>query len=86
MDGIPLICLTGQVVSNLIGNDAFRKLIRRITRAATKHNYLVQSTDDLARVMHEAFYVATHGRPGSVLIDIPKDIILGEGQYIAPKM
>ena len=86
MDSIPLICLTGQVVSNLIGNDAFQEAdTTGITRAATKHNYLVRSTDDLARVMHEAFYVATHGRPGPVLIDIPKDIILGEGQYIAPE-
>ena len=50
----------------------------------TKHNYLVSSTNDLARVMHEAFYVATHGRPGPVLVDIPKDVILGEGPYIGP--
>ncbi len=86
MDSIPIVCLTGQVVSNLIGNDAFQEAdTTGITRAATKHNYLVQSTDDLARVMHEAFYVATHGRPGPVLVDIPKDIILGEGQYVIPE-
>ena len=86
MDSIPIVCLTGQVVSNLIGNDAFQEAdTTGITRAATKHNYLVQSTDDLARVMHEAFYVATHGRPGPVLVDIPKDIILGEGQYLIPE-
>jgi len=86
MDSIPIVCLTGQVVSNLIGNDAFQEAdTTGITRAATKHNYLVQSTDDLARVMHEAFYVATHGRPGPVLIDIPKDIILGEGKYVIPE-
>lgn len=86
MDSIPIVCLTGQVVSTLIGNDAFQEAdTTGITRAATKHNYLVSSTDDLARVMHEAFYVATHGRPGPVLIDIPKDIILGEGKYIIPE-
>jgi len=86
MDSIPIVCLTGQVVSNLIGNDAFQEAdTTGITRAATKHNYLVQSTDDLARVMHEAFYVATHGRPGPVLVDIPKDIILGEGRYVVPE-
>ena len=86
MDSIPVVCLTGQVVSNLIGNDAFQEAdTTGITRAATKHNYLVQSTDDLARVMHEAFYVATHGRPGPVLVDIPKDIILGEGRYVVPE-
>ena len=86
MDSIPIVCLTGQVVSNLIGNDAFQEAdTTGITRAATKHNYLVSSTEDLARVMHEAFYVATHGRPGPVLVDIPKDVILGEGQYTVPE-
>ena len=86
MDSIPLVCLTGQVVSNLIGNDAFQEAdTTGITRAATKHNYLVHSTDDLARLIHEAFYVATHGRPGPVLIDIPKDVILGTGLYLGPE-
>ena len=86
MDSIPVVCLTGQVVSNLIGNDAFQEAdTTGITRAATKHNYLVKSTDDLARVIHEAFYVANHGRPGPVLVDIPKDVILGEGQYVVPE-
>ena len=85
MDSIPIVCLTGQVVSNLIGNDAFQEAdTTGITRAATKHNYLVSSTNDLSRVMHEAFYIATHGRPGPVLVDIPKDVILGEGPYIGP--
>jgi acetolactate synthase I/II/III large subunit len=83
MDSIPLVVLTGQVVSNLIGNDAFQEAdTTGITRAATKHNYLVRSTADLARVLHEAFYVATHGRPGPVLVDIPKDVILGMGPYV----
>ncbi|MEE2745815.1 MAG: biosynthetic-type acetolactate synthase large subunit [Pseudomonadota bacterium] len=86
MDSIPIVCLTGQVVSQLIGNDAFQEAdTTGITRAATKHNYLVKSTDDLARVIHEAFFVATHGRPGPVLVDIPKDVILGEGAYIPPE-
>ena len=85
MDSIPVVCLTGQVVTNLIGNDAFQEAdTSGITRSATKHNYLVKSTEDLARVLHEAFYVATHGRPGPVLIDIPKDVILGSGPYITP--
>jgi acetolactate synthase-1/2/3 large subunit len=86
MDSIPLVVITGQVVSNLIGNDAFQEAdTTGITRAATKHNYLVRSTADLARVMHEAFYVATAGRPGPVLIDIPKDVILGMGAYVGPE-
>ena len=85
MDSIPVVCLTGQVTSNLIGNDAFQEAdTSGITRSATKHNYLVKSTEDLARVLHEAFYVATHGRPGPVLVDIPKDVILGTGPYICP--
>ena len=86
MDSIPIVCLTGQVVSNLIGNDAFQEAdTTGISRQCTKHNYLVKSTDDLARVLHEAFHVATHGRPGPVLVDIPKDVILGEGVYLAPE-
>ena len=86
MDSIPLVCITGQVVSSLIGNDAFQEAdTTGITRAATKHNYLVRSTDDLARIIHEAFYVAKNGRPGPVLIDIPKDVILGTGEYVVPE-
>ena len=86
MDSIPLVCITGQVVSSLIGNDAFQEAdTTGITRAATKHNYLVRSTDDLARVIHEAFYVAKNGRPGPVLIDIPKDVILDTGEYVVPE-
>ena len=86
MDSIPLVCLTGQVTSELIGNDAFQEAdTSGITRQATKHNYLVRHTDDLPRVLHEAFHVATHGRPGPVLVDIPKDVILGEAPYLTPK-
>ena len=85
MDSIPVVCLTGQVVSSLIGNDAFQEAdTTGITRAATKHNYLVASTEELASVLHEAFYVASHGRPGPVLVDIPKDVILGNGGYVGP--
>ncbi|MEE2998981.1 MAG: biosynthetic-type acetolactate synthase large subunit [Pseudomonadota bacterium] len=86
MDSIPLVVLTGQVVSHLIGNDAFQEAdTTGITRPATKHNYLVKSTDELARIIHEAFYIAANGRPGPVLIDIPKDIIMGRGSYFGPE-
>ena len=75
MDSIPLVVITGQVPTHLIGNDAFQEVdITGITRPCTKHNYLVKSVDDLARVMREAFYIATSGRPGPVLVDIPKDV------------
>lgn len=75
MDSIPLVCITGQVPSHLIGSDAFQECDTiGITRSATKHNYLVTDVHDLERIVHEAFQVATTGRPGPVLIDIPKDI------------
>jgi acetolactate synthase-1/2/3 large subunit len=75
MDSIPLVCITGQVPSHLIGSDAFQECdTTGITRSATKHNYLVKDVDDLERVIHEVFHVATTGRPGPVLIDIPKDV------------
>ena len=82
MDSIPLVCITGQVPTHLIGNDAFQEAdTTGITRPCTKHNYLVKKTDDLARVVHEAFYVARSGRPGPVVIDLPKDVALGLGRY-----
>jgi len=85
MDSIPVVCITGQVPTGLIGNDAFQEAdTTGITRSCTKHNYLVKDVDDLARIMHEAFYVATHGRPGPVVIDIPKDVIVGLGAYLPP--
>ena len=85
MDSIPLVCLTGQVATHLIGNDAFQEADTvGITRSCTKHNWLVRSTDNLARRIHEAFYVARSGRPGPVLVDIPKDIQINEGKYQAP--
>jgi len=85
MDSIPIVCLTGQVATHMIGNDAFQEADTvGITRPCTKHNWLVKRTDDLARVMHEAFYVATHGRPGPVVIDLPKDVCIGKGRYVPP--
>jgi acetolactate synthase-1/2/3 large subunit len=85
MDSIPVVCLTGQVPTHLIGNDAFQEAdTTGITRPATKHNYLVKKAGDLARVVHEAFYVARSGRPGPVVIDLPKDIVIGKAPYEAP--
>ena len=85
MDSIPIVCLTGQVPTHLIGNDAFQEAdTTGITRPCTKHNYLVKNSDDLADVMHEAFFVAANGRPGPVVIDLPKDIQFAEAPYYAP--
>jgi thiamine pyrophosphate-dependent acetolactate synthase large subunit-like protein len=82
MDSIPLVVITGQVPTHLIGTDAFQECDTvGITRAATKHNYLVKDVNDLSRVLHEAFYVARSGRPGPVLVDIPKDIQFATGTY-----
>lgn len=86
MDSIPLICLSGQVPTHLIGSDAFQECDTvGITRACTKHNYLVRQPEDLARTMHEAFYVATHGRPGPVVVDLPKDIQFAECPYMGKR-
>ncbi len=86
MDSIPVVCLTGQVPTHLIGNDAFQEAdITGITRSCTKHNYLVKRIEDLARVVHEAFYVARSGRPGPVVVDLPKDVLQAKGAcYLAP--
>jgi acetolactate synthase I/II/III large subunit len=85
MDSIPIVCLTGQVATHLIGNDAFQEAdTTGITRPCTKHNYLVKDVEDLADVMHEAFYVAANGRPGPVVIDLPKDVQFAEGTYKEP--
>jgi acetolactate synthase-1/2/3 large subunit len=82
MDSVPIVCLTGQVPTHLIGNDAFQEAdTTGITRPCTKHNYLVKDVNQLARVMHEAFYVARTGRPGPVVIDLPKDILFAAGPY-----
>ena len=85
MDSIPIVCLTGQVPTHLIGNDAFQEAdTTGITRPATKHNYLVRRGEDLARVVHEAFYIARSGRPGPVVLDLPKDILIGAAGYVPP--
>ncbi len=82
MDSIPIVCITGQVPTHLIGNDAFQECDTvGITRPCTKHNYLVKDVNDLSRVLHEAFYVARTGRPGPVVVDIPKDIQFARGIY-----
>jgi acetolactate synthase I/II/III large subunit len=86
MDSVPVVCLTGQVPTHLIGNDAFQEAdTTGITRPCTKHNYLVKDVRDLARMMHEAFYVARSGRPGPVVIDLPKDVLFALGPYGQPE-
>ncbi len=85
MDSIPIVCITGQVPTHMIGNDAFQECDTvGITRPCTKHNYLVKDIADLPRVLHEAFYVAGSGRPGPVVVDIPKDIQFAKGMYFKP--
>jgi acetolactate synthase-1/2/3 large subunit len=85
MDSIPMVVITGQVPTHLIGSDAFQEADTvGITRACTKHNYLVRDVKDLARVIHEAFYIATSGRPGPVVIDIPKNVQFAKGPYVGP--
>jgi len=86
LDSIPLVCITGQVPTHLIGSDAFQECDTvGITRHCTKHNYLVRSIEDLPRILHEAFYVAANGRPGPVVVDIPKDVQFAMGQYEKPQ-
>jgi len=86
MDSIPILVLTGRVPTFMIGSDAFQEADTvGITRPCTKHNWLVKETDDLARVLHEACHVATSGRPGPVLIDIPKDVQFATGKYTEKK-
>src|SRR5471032_1661957 len=85
MDSVPLVCITGQGPTHLIGNDAFQEAdTTGITRPCTKHNYLVKAVGDLARVVHEAFYVARSGRPGPVVIDLPKDVLMNKYGYEEP--
>ena len=86
MDSVPIVCITGQVPQHLIGSDAFQECdTTGITRPCTKHNYLVKDANNLSNVVHEAFAIANNGRPGPVLIDIPKDVQFAEGKYIEPK-
>ena len=85
MDSIPLVCITGQVPTTLIGSDAFQECDTvGITRPCTKHNWLVKDVNDLARILHEAFRVAATGRPGPVVVDIPKDVQFATGMYQPP--
>ena len=84
MDSVPLVCLSGQVPTALIGNDAFQEAdTTGITRPVTKHNYLVRKAEDLAPIVHEAFAIARSGRPGPVLVDLPKNITVGLAPYIS---
>jgi len=86
MDSIPIVCITGQVPTHLIGTDAFQECdTTGITRPCTKHNWLVKDVKDLSKIMHKAFEVATSGRPGPVLVDIPKDIQFNKTRYISYK-
>ena len=85
MDSVPVVCLTGQVPTHLIGNDAFQEADTvGITRPCTKHNYLVKRVEDLARVIREAFHVARSGRPGPVVVDLPKDVVTASTGYAPP--
>jgi len=86
MDSVPLVCIAGQVPTHLIGTDAFQECdTTGITRPCTKHNWLVKDVKDLSKIMHKAFEVATSGRPGPVLVDIPKDIQFNKTKYISYK-
>ena len=85
-DSIPMVLITGQVPTHLIGSDAFQECDTvGITRPCTKQNWLVKDVKDLARIMHEAFYVAMTGRPGPVVVDIPKDVQFAKGKYTGPE-
>jgi acetolactate synthase I/II/III large subunit len=86
MDSIPLVCITGQVPTSLIGSDAFQECDTvGITRPCTKHNWLVKDVNELSAILHEAFHVATTGRPGPVVVDIPKDVQFAKGTYTPPQ-
>src|SRR5690242_3810045 len=86
MDSVPVVCITGQVPTTLIGSDGFQEGDTvGLTRSCTKHNYLVKNVADLPRVLHEAFYIANSGRPGPVLVDIPKDVQFAVGTYYGPQ-
>ena len=85
MDSVPLVCIAGQVPTHLIGTDAFQECDTvGITRPCTKHNWLVKDVNLLAKTVHEAFYVAKTGRPGPVVIDVPKDVQFAKGLYVGP--
>ncbi|MFH0828261.1 MAG: biosynthetic-type acetolactate synthase large subunit, partial [Candidatus Omnitrophota bacterium] len=86
MDSIPMVAITGQVKTTLIGNDAFQEAdVTGITRPITKHNYLVKDARNLAQIVREAFYIASTGRPGPVLIDLPVDVLMQEAEFVWPE-
>src|SRR3970040_3041537 len=86
MDSVPLVAFTGQVSTDLIGNDAFQEADNvGISRPCTKHNVLVKDVNDLAQTIKEAFYIATSGRPGTVLVDIPKDVTTNKAEFKYPE-
>ena len=86
MDSVPIVCFSGQVPTPLIGNDAFQEADNiGLSRPCTKYNFLVKDVNDLAQTIKEAFYIATTGRPGPVLVDIPKDISMDKGEFHYPK-
>ena len=86
MDSIPMVVLTAQVATHLIGDDAFQEVDTvGITRPCVKHNFLVKDVNDLAMTIKKAFYIATTGRPGPVVIDIPKDVTAAQAEYVYPK-
>ena len=85
VDSVPIVCITGQVPQHLIGSDAFQECdTTGITRPCTKHNYLVKNVNKLSSVIHEAFVIANNGRPGPVLVDVPKDVQFAKGKYFEP--
>src|SRR5205807_896190 len=85
MDSVPLVAITGQVPTAVVGNDAFQEAdITGITLPVTKHNELVLRTEDIPRVIREAFHIASTGRPGPVLVDIPKDVLINEADWVWP--
>ena len=85
-DSIPMVIFTGQVPTGLIGNDAFQEVdIAGITRPCTKHNYVVKDVKDLAKVVRQAFYLARSGRPGPVLVDLPKNVLQGSAEFVWPE-
>ena len=87
MDSVPIVCITGQVPQHLIGSDAFQECdTTGITRPCTKHNYLIKDANKLSPVIHEAFAIASNGRPGPVLVDIPKDVQFANGKYISKNL
>src|SRR5262245_65884204 len=85
MDSAPIVVITGQVATSMIGNDAFQEAdVTGITRPCTKHNYLVRDVNDITRIIKESFYIAGSGRPGPVLIDLPKDVQQAQGLFQYP--